>query len=162
MRRKMVKVAQKSKKTAAPRKSPDWRGAAADEFLAQPARLTSEERDAIEAHFADARRTRRLLLETMTRSVPQLLETVEESREGAILMAQAMLLARDHEAGLRAFADLARDAGTRLELVLAAAATMTEAQMQGVIKTARAELEAEPPPSKKPRIAGKPALKVVL
>ena len=137
---------------------------AADQFLAQPAQLSADDRDAIDAHFAAAHRTRRLLLETMTRSVPELLKTVEGSREGAIVMAQAMLLARDHEAALRRLSDLIRTAGSRLELVRAAAATMTRPEMQAVIKTAEAELDAQPPEAprrKPPRTRGKPVLRVV-
>jgi hypothetical protein len=127
----------KSKSTNRATKSHD--DAVADKFFhsfdTQPAPITSEQCDQIEADFLglSKRRSRRAALGTLARSGSQLTETVADDRETAVAMARAAICISDYASNMREFADMMESASTRIKVALC-----VRPDMQALLKEAEA------------------------
>ena len=107
------------------------------DFDAQPARITNEQLDKIEADFLGLsnRRSRRSALLSLTMSGMELIKTVTGDREDALAWAVASTCIHDYVSRLREFADMMEGASTRIGVALC-----SREDMQAVI--AEAEIEA--------------------
>jgi hypothetical protein len=112
-----------------------WEDSFADDFLAQPAQITADERDQIETRAGgdDDAIVRRLALASLTRSGAELIESVSVSREMAVSTAHAADRVEDYANRLRSLADMMRSASMRLNIALCA-----REDMESVLEEAKA------------------------
>jgi len=90
------------------------------DFDAQPAQITNEQLDEIEANFLGLswRRSRRAALGTLAMSGMQLTKVITDDRKGAFALAVARLSIEEYASHLRALADMMECAGTRIGIAL--------------------------------------------
>jgi nitrogen-specific signal transduction histidine kinase len=88
------------------------------QFDAEPADITREQLDEIEADFLGLsnRRLRRTALLSLAQSGPELVKTVTEDRDTALAFTQARLAIEDYASRMHLFADLMRRASTRISV----------------------------------------------
>lgn len=100
-------------------RKPTWEDGFAAKFDAQPAQITPEQRDRIEAQFSTSNGMwRRLGLATLAQSGSELIEAVTADREIAIEFAYAANITKEYAAMLRNFAGLMDTASARISVAL--------------------------------------------
>jgi hypothetical protein len=99
-------------------KTATWENRFTDEFKAQPAQLTAEQREILDAHFSNNEMWRRFALVTLSRSGAELIETVNETRDNALHYARGADQASEYATILRSFADMMDTASMRLHIAL--------------------------------------------
>jgi hypothetical protein len=107
------------------------------DFDAQPAQITKEQLDKIEANFSglSRRRSRRCALATLAMSGMQLTKAVTGDRDGALALAVARLSIGEYASHLRLFADMMESADTRIGIALC-----IREDMQELLLEAKAEV----------------------
>ena len=114
------------------------------DFDAQPAQITNEQLDKIEADFLglSKRRSRRSALLSLTMSGMELTKTVTGDREDALAWAVASTCIHEYASRLREFADLMERASTRIGVALCSREDMRELVLEAEAEATRPEVAA--------------------
>jgi hypothetical protein len=98
------------------------------DFDAQPAQLTKEQVDKMEANFTgpSRQRSRRAALATLALSGKELTRNVTSERDSALALAVARVSIEEYASHLREFAEMMESAGTRIGVALCSRDDMNE------------------------------------